>query len=295
MKVFISWSGERSRQIACLLHKWLPTIHQGITPPYMSSADIGKGVRWAPNLAAELEGSNFGLVCLTPENLNAPWLHFEAGALSKIAKSRLAPILFKVTPSEIHGPLAQFQAVALNNEEEMRLLFKSINDASNLEARANWEMTFRRLWDQVKADITALPTVTEDKIQITSPKPKEPLSDPQKYGSSSVTCEVRMTLRQKPKDHAIWLLVEDPRKGKVWPQGFFTVQYDPKTNEWFGRVNGSPGRQTKIIAVVAPPTSQDYFKYFQRVGGLRRDIYEPLDRVPSECTNTDAVDTVFPM
>jgi hypothetical protein len=49
----------------------------------MSAEEIGKGERWSINLAKELESSNFGLVCLTPENVNAPWLHFEAGAILK--------------------------------------------------------------------------------------------------------------------------------------------------------------------------------------------------------------------
>jgi TIR domain len=116
MKVFISWSGERSRKIAELLRHWLPIVNHSIPSPYVSADAIGKGVRWASDLATELEASNFGLLCLTPENLSAPWLHFEAGALSKLGQARVAPILFQLRPDAIQGgPLGQFQATTLDS------------------------------------------------------------------------------------------------------------------------------------------------------------------------------------
>lgn len=71
MKVFICWSGDTSMQIAALLRDWLPKVNQRIEP-FMSHVDIGKGVRWTAELDKVLEDSNFGLVCLTPENLSAP-------------------------------------------------------------------------------------------------------------------------------------------------------------------------------------------------------------------------------
>jgi hypothetical protein len=49
----------------------------------MSAADIDKGAKWSTEISRELEQANFAVSCLTPENLNEPWLLFEAGALSK--------------------------------------------------------------------------------------------------------------------------------------------------------------------------------------------------------------------
>jgi hypothetical protein len=97
MKLFICWAGERSKEIATFLHDWLPKVHQNIEP-FMSAEDIGKGKRWINVLADHLEGSDFGLVCLTSENLTTPWLHFEAEALSKITGSHVVPILYKLEP-----------------------------------------------------------------------------------------------------------------------------------------------------------------------------------------------------
>ena len=85
MKVFISWSGERSRSIAEALREWLPDVIQAVKP-WLSAEDIDKGARWSSDLAHELEDAHVGVICLTPENLEEPWIHFEAGALSKTTR-----------------------------------------------------------------------------------------------------------------------------------------------------------------------------------------------------------------
>ena len=103
MKVFISWSGARSKKVALIFRDWLPTVIQAIEP-FVSSEDIEKGARWNTDIAQELKESSFGLICVTKENLSAPWLNFEAGALSKtIDNTYVAPLLFDVKPSDLKG------------------------------------------------------------------------------------------------------------------------------------------------------------------------------------------------
>src|SRR5258706_2823307 len=84
---FISWSGERSRHVAKALRDWLPMVLQA-TKPFMSKKDIDKGSRWHVELAKALEVTKVGIICLTPENLSASWLLFEAGGLSKTPNPR---------------------------------------------------------------------------------------------------------------------------------------------------------------------------------------------------------------
>lgn len=101
MKIFISWSGDTSHKVALLLRDWLPSVIQSIDP-YVSSIDIDKGARWSADIAAELDNSSFGILCVTHDNIEAPWLNFEAGALGKsVEKSRVCPFLFRVKKSQI--------------------------------------------------------------------------------------------------------------------------------------------------------------------------------------------------
>lgn len=111
MRVFISWSGDASHRLALALRDLI----RGTVPaaePWVSSEDIEPGSRWSRVLAAQLEASSFGLVCVVPANLEAPWIHFEAGAIAKsVSEGRLIPVLCGVSPRALPGPLAQFQAI----------------------------------------------------------------------------------------------------------------------------------------------------------------------------------------
>jgi hypothetical protein len=122
MKVFISWSGDRSRNVAEVLREWLPNVIQ-VVAPWVSLADIEKGARWNTDIAVQLEECHVGLICLTPENLSAPWLLFEAGALSKtLDKTFVCPYLLNLQPTDVQGSLAQFQATTMEKEETRKLL-----------------------------------------------------------------------------------------------------------------------------------------------------------------------------
>lgn len=129
MKVFISWSGALSHEVAVVLRDWLPVIIQA-TEPYVSSEDIDKGARWITDVSQELEHSRYGILCITPENVHAPWINFEAGALSKsLDRSHVVPFLFHLDRSDVTGPLVQFQSVIFE-KEDIRKLVRSLNRAS---------------------------------------------------------------------------------------------------------------------------------------------------------------------
>jgi hypothetical protein len=123
MKVFLSWSGDISHRVAMTFRNWLPSVIQSINP-YVSSEDIDKGARWSTDIAKELENSAFGILCVTKDNINAPWLNFEAGALSKtMDKSFVSPFLFDIKRSEVNGPILQFQSTVFEKEDIKKLIF----------------------------------------------------------------------------------------------------------------------------------------------------------------------------
>jgi hypothetical protein len=158
MKVFISWSGDMSHKIALALGEWLPSVIQAVKP-FVSSRDIAAGDRWGDVLAGELEETRFGIICITPFNLRAPWLNFESGALSKtVDRSSVVPLLCGVDRSMVRGPLAQFQST-LFNRDDMQALLCSLNDRLSEESRLSEELlrrTFDLWWPQLDKDLSAI-------------------------------------------------------------------------------------------------------------------------------------------
>ena len=130
MKVFLSWSGVTSQEVAKIFKKWLPNVIQSISEEdiFVSSEDIDKGSNWNAKLVEELENGNFGILCITRENIIAPWIMFEAGALSKFSKdTRVCPFLLDLTKEDVtNGPLKQFQIVQFDKNDILGLL-KSLN------------------------------------------------------------------------------------------------------------------------------------------------------------------------
>lgn len=154
MKVFISWSGERSRKAAEILKGWLPAVIQAVKP-YFTPEDIEKGARWKDEMSKELEQSSVGIICLTRANLQAPWLMFEAGALAKsIEKSRVIPLLFGVKPLDLQGPLLQFQAASFKQDDIKRVM-KTINTALGKAALDSQvlDSVFEKWWPELEAQV----------------------------------------------------------------------------------------------------------------------------------------------
>ena len=167
MEVFISWSGERSEKVAKALHDWLPNVIQSLRP-FMSSADIKEGSRWATDIATHLEQAKFGLLCLTPENLEATWLHFEAGALSKTIESAwVVPYLYKVSPTELQGPLTQFQA-ATADKDSTKNVMATLNSAlgDNKLEEARLESSFENWWPKLETSLNEIQLATEEAVPI---------------------------------------------------------------------------------------------------------------------------------
>jgi hypothetical protein len=133
------------------------------------------------------------------------------------------------------------------------------------------------------------------KIRITVPQQREKpetLQDAQAWGQD-YSFGVEGTLRHLPKEHQIWLLTQDESSGQVRPQGFSSVTYNPDNKRWLGRVIARPGSRVKVVAVVAPPTSHDFFTYYQKHGS--KTNWAPLERIPAECSNQHAVQAIAPV
>ncbi len=120
MRVFIGWSGERSRQVSEALRRWLPQMLQA-AEPWTTSVDLVAGSSWVRQIEYELRETRAGIVCLTPENLQAPWMHLETGTLWARG-SVVIPYLLDFAPAELNGPLARFQAVRAEQDGTWQLV-----------------------------------------------------------------------------------------------------------------------------------------------------------------------------
>tara|TARA_B100000745_G_scaffold172750_2_gene113219 strand:- start:689 stop:1606 length:918 start_codon:yes stop_codon:yes gene_type:complete len=167
LELFISWSGEKSRKIAEAIREWIPCVIQAVKP-YFTPEDINKGQRWGAEISGKLEASKVGIIVLTPSNLEAPWLMFEAGALSKsVETSRVCPLLFGVTPAEVKGPLVQFQCSIFNETEALKLL-RSINSELGTEKleEKTLSATFEVFWPKLASKIESITHETESSEEL---------------------------------------------------------------------------------------------------------------------------------
>jgi hypothetical protein len=166
MKVFISWSGNRSRLVAEALREWLPKVLPG-AEPWVSSRDITAGSRWNGELAEQLEESSFGIVCLTHDNLDSRWLNFEAGALAKsVGRGKVVPYLCEgLADSEVMGPLSQFQtkrAERCSTWEMVQEINKHLPDRRDHPCL---KKAFDRSWRRLEETLARVPSIAPSEAQ----------------------------------------------------------------------------------------------------------------------------------
>lgn len=156
MKLFVSWSGEYSRAVGELLRKYLPCMLQGLNV-FVSQHDIESGARWTLRLAQELEESNFGILCLARDNLTSPWLLYEAGALTKHIDGRAAGLLLgDLRPSEVAGPLSQFQHRTFSRDDLSHLLMDLNKKMATPLEGEQVDLIFKKWWPDLESDYKAV-------------------------------------------------------------------------------------------------------------------------------------------
>lgn len=128
-KIFISWSGDNSKQIAIELKNILQTniFKETGLECFVSDIDITSGDDWWNKIKKELKECRLGIVCITKENLKAPWIFFESGAM--VARDlKVIPLLFNCDFSSLNGtPIANKHMVDFYNQDKFLKMIISIN------------------------------------------------------------------------------------------------------------------------------------------------------------------------
>jgi hypothetical protein len=175
------------------LKQWIPDVIQ-TAECFYSTEDIRAGQRWGGEIRTELSETDFGVLCVTPENMKAPWLNFEAGALSKRLDdaSRVVPVTLGFGPDRLDEPLRQFNGVEAH-EVGIKKLVQSIVDVSG--STIDTERTFDRWWPDLAARINAIPALGEDVSLPEAPDPSELLTE--------ILGIVRGIARDQRRDHRL--------------------------------------------------------------------------------------------
>lgn len=156
-RVFISWSGDLSLQVARILKPWLEDVLQHVDC-FVSEKDIVKGEGWYDRIVTELETCCCGIIVLTPESITRPWVLFEVGALvGARGRDRAMPLLVDLAESHLGGsPLNQLQGTKVTLQD-MLLLLKSVNLATGEAAAPSdrVERAVAREWETFETAVVA--------------------------------------------------------------------------------------------------------------------------------------------
>jgi hypothetical protein len=155
-KVFITWSQPRARALAASIVDWLPMVVPGVKP-WMSDL-VEKGAAWSARIGDRLTSAAYGIVIVTPENMNERWLLFEAGALAHATTTQLCvPLLLDLEPRQLQPPLSQLQAVRVTEREDVKNMVLGIAQAcgANTWSPPQIEKAFTNSWPDLQNHVKA--------------------------------------------------------------------------------------------------------------------------------------------
>ena len=128
MLLFIGWSGRTSEKIAKSLKRWIENVNPNVAS-FVSFEDISLGTNWRETLYQALEDTNYGILCVTPDNRNAPWLVFETAQMELAmrqhnpqGKPYIVPLLFCVESIDLPSLFSQYQSAKFNRDTMWRLV-----------------------------------------------------------------------------------------------------------------------------------------------------------------------------
>lgn len=248
MKIFLSWSGERSKLLASSLRDWLP-MFLNFTEPWMSDR-IDKGTRWSDEVAEQLEKSSIGIICLTPENLESPWIHFEAGALTKHKEGRAITLLLDLEYKNILQPLAGFQHTLATKEEMLKLVEDIVNIGRETGEQAPtdpvWRKAFEKLWPQFEEEI-------ENAKNYSTSEPTHKART-----SEDLLSEILEISRQQAKQ-----IDEISNEVDIWSNAtvdvskrVFDLRVDLRNNGLLPKIQKQSSRYTATASVTTPPNDK---------------------------------------
>lgn len=191
MKIFISWSGQRSHKVAKLLDGWIQCVIQAVDP-WLSSKDIDRGSLWFSEITNQLANTHNGIICLTKSNVDKPWILFESGALAKgLTSNRVFTFLIDLKPKDIQDPLAQFNHT-VPSKDSLYQLVRSINNGlgENSLREEILSNVFETYWPQFEKEFKEILKNTPEE-EIKEERPKDDLLSEVLYSVRGIDRRIR--------------------------------------------------------------------------------------------------------
>lgn len=140
-KVFITYVGETSYNVAVELKKALEYASNGQIIGFLSDKEIHLGEKWSDRINKELDDCSLFIFCLTKENSISSWIAYEAG----IARARgklIIPLLINCEFEDLRSsPLGIYQGIKLFDDHSKNNLAFSIANYFNLDKKDKTSFT----------------------------------------------------------------------------------------------------------------------------------------------------------
>lgn len=166
-QIFISWSRENSKMFA---NKLKTILEQDIYKDsglscFVSDVDIASGEEWWAKIKKELKRSSLGIVCITKENINAPWIYYEAGAM--IARGyKVIPLIIGCNPDLLKDtPLSGNQRRDFYDEKQFTKMIFDINQELKLIVSNDSPVDEIRLKPIIKAGYEKLKELASEELE----------------------------------------------------------------------------------------------------------------------------------
>lgn len=131
------------------------------------SSDVKAGAAWREEIVSHLQDAVIGIICVSKTNKNAPWLLFEAGALSRTARNIYLYAIDLDFPEIASGPLSHFKMLSADEKGTSELM-QSINGLLGERAlpEAKLRQRFAESWPAVLHALPGPPSGDDDQFQV---------------------------------------------------------------------------------------------------------------------------------
>jgi len=148
-KIFISWSKPLSKVLAHEIKYIINEVFDNKIDIFMSDYSISMGDQWFPKIRDALQSSHLGIIVLTEENDNQPWLMFESGALASTVP--IIPIYYG--DRKVESPIKAYQSMTDFSKSDLPFFLKSISDHLGFDiGMIHFENYVDKEWPKIKKD-----------------------------------------------------------------------------------------------------------------------------------------------